>query len=125
VYWASFIVILTLDNLRDTNLTITFTNNLSLMYSIDVDLYEPGMTYTIEEGELTYSLTGDLVASGRVQSIAFVLWTGTSYQIYIRNGDNVDAMVTFGNGAMLRSRDFGYSCTGTFDDAVYESPRGF
>ncbi len=29
------------------------------------------------------------------------------------NGDIVDAVVPFGNGAMLGGRDFGYSCSGT------------
>ncbi len=103
------------DNLKDTNLTIAFIDDPLLMYSIDVVLYEPGMTYTIEEAELPYSFTIDLVATGRIQSITIALGTGASYQIHIPDGDNVDAVVAFGNGAMLEGRYFGYSCSGTLN----------
>lgn len=104
---------LALDNLRDTNLTITFTDNPSLMYFIEVGLYEPGKTYTFGEEELAYSLTVDLVASGRIESIDIILGTGASYNILIRDGYNVNATVTYGNGAVLDDRDFIFVSSGT------------
>jgi len=104
---------LALDNLRDTNVTVTFTDDPTLMYSIDVTLYIPGVTYTFEEEELAYSWTIDLVATGRVESVDVILGTGTSYSIFIRTGISIDTTITYGNGAMLDNRDFLYSCNGT------------
>lgn len=104
---------LALDNLRDTNVTVTFTDDPTLMYSIDVTLYKPGMTYTIEEEELIYSWTIDLVGTGRVKSVDVVLGTGTSYSVFVRTGISINTTITYGNGAILDNREFLYSCNGT------------
>lgn len=105
---------LALDDLKDTNVTVTFTDDPTLMYSIDVTLYVPGITYTFEYEERSDYLAVDLIATGRVESIDVVLGTGSSYEILVRNGVNIDATVAFGNNAVLGAREFIYTCTGSF-----------
>ena len=108
---------LALDDLEDTNVTVAFTDDPALMYSIDVTLYEPGLTYTFEYEEKRYHLAITLIASGRIKSINVVLGTGTPYKILIRMGDNIDTTITYDSGAVIDYLDdaFVYSCTGTLD----------
>ena len=97
-------------DLHDTNVTISFTDDTSLMYSADVVQYSSGnqhYAYYQEWEDPHYSLDFhvDTVDGSRIQSVDIVLGTGTYYQIYI-DGDNVDASVIFDNGANLAGQDF-------------------
>lgn len=112
---------LALDDLEDTNVTVTFTDDPALMYSIDVTLYSAGITFTFEYEERNDYLTVDLVAIGRIESIDVVLGIGTSYRILVRNGANINATIAFGNDAVLGGREFIYTCTGSFHFSFDES----
>ncbi|MFX0045160.1 MAG: hypothetical protein ACFE8Z_04885, partial [Candidatus Hermodarchaeota archaeon] len=74
---ADSYVSLRVDHLLDCNVTVEFEDNSQLWYSIDVVLYEPGPSITVEEtGDNDISINQDATSPVRVKSLDITLGTG-------------------------------------------------
>jgi hypothetical protein len=97
-----------LDIMRDTNVTITFVDDPTLMYSADVTQYTPGdhhyVYYQEWENRLQFAVSASEGATHRIQSIDIVLGTGIYYEIYIAG--TADVSVVYDNGAVLGGQEF-------------------
>ncbi len=92
--------ILHLGDLEDTNLTIPYVQDDSLLYSFDIELYEPasaGDAYTMDTRYPNFHLFEALV---RIQSINVTLGTGVPYSLGVW-GSDLNAEIAYDNGALV------------------------
>ena len=111
--------------LVDCNLTISFRNDSTLLYSIDVELYSDSdfRVYYSEWSEYhavkINKFEGEMsTGPARLKSVDIVLGTAAQYVIGV-GGENIDASISYGNGAKL-----GYHSDGveyTDDDFIFEA----
>jgi hypothetical protein len=115
---ADSIVSLRVDHLLDCNVTVDFEDNSLLWYSIDVVLYEPGPSITVEEtGDNDISINQDVTSPVRVKSLDITLGTGYPYRIVLGGStedesSNINAVVEIDNGAVLGGESVGFSMGG-------------
>ncbi len=115
-----------LSGLQDTNLTITYRNDSSLLYELDFTLYEPAT--------FTQAMTVDhfsehwlfLEAEQRIQSMSLVLGTGIPYTLDVWGDTPLNTTIVFDNGAIFN--DIGglgdkisYHATGVLRLAITEN----
>ncbi len=91
---------LSLGELEDTNLTVSFVEDDSLLYSFDIELYEPasaGDAYTFNTDYLEFHYLEPHV---RIRSINLTLGTGVPYSLNVW-GTNLDSEIIYDNGALV------------------------
>jgi len=118
-------VYVSLDDLRDCNLTISFVNDSSLIYSFDIQLYEPTFRSSafglIRKSYTTYGYVGvGLDAYVRMRSVNVVLGTAKPYDLGVWDGTNLNSTVTYSNSAVL-GKDFTYRATGRLTFFFFEN----
>ncbi len=115
-----------LSGLEDTNLTITYRNDSSLLYEVDFTLYEPA---TFDQAMTINPVLEHwlfLEAKMRIQSMTVVLGTGLPYTLGVWGETALNTTMIFDNGAILDEIDeFGddiyYSATGILRLAITEN----
>ena len=103
-------------NLEDTNLSISFVNDTSLVYTMDIHLYVPTLmssAFQLTLENYTGFIYATLTAAVPIRSLKITLGTGKPYLLNIVHGVNLNSTVTYSNGAVLGS-EFGYEATGSF-----------
>ncbi len=97
-----------LDELVDTNVTITFVDDADLMYAVDVTQYTPGnhhyAHYQALQDFLQFAVSVSEGSGHRIELIDIRLGNGASYDIYVSGSVNVS--VVYGNGAVLAGHEF-------------------
>ncbi len=112
---ADSIVSLRVDHLLDCNVTVEFDDSSQLWYSIDVVLYEPGPSITVEEtGDNDISINQDATSPVRVKSLDITLGTGYPNRVVLGGStedesSNINAVLEIDNGAMLGGESVGFS----------------
>ena len=109
-----------LGDLEDTNLSITFVDDPSLLYTMDIALYEPA---TPAEAYTYHPIRGYdtlLKAKVRIRSLNITLGTGVAYYIDV-GGINLDSTIIFDNGANMTWWPLTYAATGRLDLVLTEN----
>ncbi|MHA2023748.1 MAG: hypothetical protein ACTSWQ_08825 [Candidatus Thorarchaeota archaeon] len=115
-----------LNGLEDTNLTIMYRNDSSLLYEVDFTLYEPA---TFDQA---MTITRDTVhwlflnAKMRIQSMIVTLGTGLPYTLGVWSDTDLNTTMIFDNGAILDEIDglgdeINYCATGILRLAITEN----
>lgn len=115
-----------LNGLRDTNLTITYRNDSSLLYEVDFTLYEPAtfdQAMTINQDSERWLF---LNAEVRIQSMTVVLGTGLPYTLGVWGESALNTTMIFDNGAIFDDIDglgdeINYRATGVLRLALTEN----
>lgn len=113
-------------DLEDCNVTISFVNDSSVFYRLDVELYTPtfaSSAFTVEDSEGLYGVGLKFTAISRIRSVNLVLGTGTQYYVYFDCGTaNLNTTIIYSNGALMGDdARFLYSASGTLRFAFTES----
>ena len=112
---------LEIEDLEDTNLTITFSNSTSLCYSIDIVTYEGIFHYgrfhrqSSAEGSTHVRIVPDV----RIREMNITLRDDTRYNLDIA-GQNLNSLVIFSNNASLES-NLWYTATGNISIILDET----
>ena len=122
---GSGVVQFTLGNLQDSKLSISFVNDTSLLYSLDVVLNSAAFmnsVFAFQEHPSTpdYKIL-DFEASAATRSVNLVLGTAKAYFLTV-TGTNLTSTVKYGNGSMLTAKaadwvdpsTLWYDASGTF-----------
>jgi len=101
------VVQFTLGKLRDSQLSISFVNDTSLLYSLDVTLFSPAFmnsvfTFISHPSNPDYAIL-DFEASAPTRSVNLVLGTARGYFLTI-TGTNLTSSVKYGNGSLLTAK---------------------
>ncbi len=102
-------------HLEDCNLTISFVNDSSLVYAMDIQLYSPTLmtsAFQLTVENYTGFIHVTLIAAVRIRSLNLTLGIGKPYSLSILQGVNLNSTVTYSNGAVL-GKDLSYDATGT------------
>ncbi len=112
-------VVIRFTQLADCLVDVSFVNDTSLMYSVDVTLIDAGFlasSFHIERmggaGATEIWVWMDGQFSGSVKSLSVVLGTGTSYDVFLAQCENVTMTMTYDNGAIIGGRSMGFVSTG-------------
>jgi hypothetical protein len=109
-----------LRDLKDTNVTISFANDTSLLYRIDAELYDPASgSVTVDYASINVHLV-HIEGTGRQRRVDVVLGTAAKYDITIQRCENLNTTVRYGNGAVLNETWFSCRQTGIFRVSVDE-----
>ena len=111
---ASF-VDLGLVNLEDCNLTVSFVNDTSLVYAMNIQLYSPilmNSAFQLTVENKTALIFVRFNAAVRIRSLNLTLGIGKPYLLSIWQGVNLNCTVTYTNGALL-GRGLRYEATGS------------
>ena len=109
---------LILSDLEDTNLSISFVDDETLLYSIDIALYET----TLQENAFTLNTEWthfhSLTALTRIRSMNVTLGTGVPYTLTV-DGSDLSSSITYDNGALINNTSgvggvVWYEASGTF-----------
>jgi len=87
-----------------TDISINFVDNPDLMYSIDVEQYQPGHHHSTEYNVWDEHISIDVRQTNggsQTSSIDITLGTGTSYVIAIAGSSELYVSVEYNNGAVL------------------------
>jgi len=103
----------TLIDLDDTNVSITFTNSPSLWFQMEVVQYTPGLGHQTETLRLGTHNSLIVTGSTRIKSIDLVLGSEAYYSLTIL-GDNVNVTIIMDNGATISGQEYLFSATGIF-----------
>ncbi|MHA2322760.1 MAG: hypothetical protein ACXACG_14025 [Candidatus Thorarchaeota archaeon] len=99
--YANFTLFLA--DLLDTNLTISFVNDNSLLYRIDMVLYDPSSpSEAFDLDTQSYTSIHRFFTLVRVRSMNVTLGTGCTYDLAVW-GTNLSTSITYDNGARARS----------------------
>ncbi len=98
-------------DLEDTNLTISFVDDESLFYSMDIALYEPNSAGNAFETRWVASTTFSFSALTRIQSLNVTVGTGITYSFGVW-GENLDSSIAYDNGALV-GHGVTYGASGT------------
>ena len=92
-------------DLEDCNVTISFVNDSSVFYTLDVELYTPtfaSSAFTVKDSEGLYGVGLKFTATSRIRSMNLVLGTGTQYDISFYCGTaNLNTTIIYSNGALM------------------------
>lgn len=102
-------------DLEDCNLTVSFVNDTSLVYSMDIQLYNPTLrtsAFQLTVENYTAFIFARFNAAVRIRSLNLTLGTGKPYFLSVWQGINVNCTVTYANGALL-GQGLNYEATGT------------
>jgi hypothetical protein len=112
-------------SVEDCNLSISFRNDSTLMYSIDVEVYsDSDFKVNYREGVEYHSIqigvfSGQMpTGPARLKSLDIILGTAATYQI-VAGGNNLDTSIVYGNGAKLGQ--FGNGVDYSDDDVIYKA----
>jgi hypothetical protein len=112
-------VVIRFTQLADCFVDVSFVNDTSLMYSVDVTLIDAGFlasSFHIERmggaGATEIWVWMDGQSSNGVKSLSVVLGTGTSYDVVLAQCVNVTMTVTYDNGAVIGGRRMSFKSTG-------------
>jgi hypothetical protein len=109
-----------LRDLKDTNVTISFANDTSLLYRIDAELYDPASgSVTVDYASINVHLV-HIEGTGPQRRVDVVLGTAAKYDITIQRCENLNTTVRYGNGAVLNETWFSAHQTGIIRIAVDE-----
>ena len=89
-------------DLEDCNVTVSFVNDSSVFYRLDVELYNP--TFASLAFTITSSIGRGLrfTAISRIRSVNLVLGIGTQYYISFNCGTaNLNTTIIYSNGALI------------------------
>jgi hypothetical protein len=110
-----------LNDIQDCSMNVSFIDDPELLYSLDVQLYEPSpaasaFDLTVSEG--TNPLQVTFVGKVRIKEIRLVLGSGMPYGVGVL-GSNVNATVVYGNSAIGSGASFNFQTTGSFVDLQF------
>jgi hypothetical protein len=103
----------TLIDLDDTNVSVTFIDSPSLWFQMDVVQYTPGLGHQTETLRLGTHNSLIVRGSSRIMSIDLVLGSDAYYSLTIL-GDNVNVTIIMDNGATISGQEYLFSATGIF-----------
>ena len=72
------------NDLKECNVAVSFVNDSSIFYRLDVELYAPALgssPFTVKDSEDAYGVGLIFTATFRIRSVNLVLGTGTQYDI--------------------------------------------
>ncbi len=105
--------------LADCLVDVSFVNDTTLMYSVDVILTDAGLVSSSfyidrmdDAGATEIWVWMDGQFSGGVKSLTVVLGTGTPYDIFLAQCENTTMTVTYDNGAIIGGRRMSFKSTG-------------
>jgi hypothetical protein len=106
-------IYLWLTDIQDCNLTVTFTDNPDLLYSIDIDLYEaaPSSSAFVLTVEEWFDIRFQAILS--IKSLQVTLGTGVPYKIVV-SGTDVNATFIYDNNVIGSGASLNYGATGSF-----------
>ena len=112
-------VVIRFARLADCLVDVSFVNDTSLMYSVDVTLTDAGFvssSFNIDRmddaGATEIWVWMDGQFSGGVKSLTVVLGTGTPYDVFLAQCENVTMTMTYDNGAIIGGRSMSFVSTG-------------
>ncbi|RDE12817.1 MAG: hypothetical protein C4K49_09745, partial [Candidatus Thorarchaeota archaeon] len=109
-------------HLEDCNLTVSFINDTSLVYAMDIQLYSPTLmssAFQLTVENYTGFIHVTLIAAVRIRSFNLTLGIGKPYSVAILQGVNLNSTVTYSNGAVL-GKDLRYEATGVLRSIFLE-----
>ncbi len=98
-------------DLEDTNLSISFVDDATLFYSMDIALYEPASAANAFRQRWVGSTTYSFAALTRIRSMNVTVGTGIPYSFGVW-GENLDSTIAYDNGALV-GHEVTYEATGT------------
>jgi len=106
-------IYLWLTDIQDCNLTISFVDEPSLLYSIDVELYEaaPSSSAFVLTVEEWFDIRFE--ASMSMKRLQVVLGSGVPYKIVV-SGSDVNATFVYDNDVIGSGASLNYGATGSF-----------
>ncbi|MHA1389011.1 MAG: hypothetical protein ACTSUZ_10325 [Candidatus Thorarchaeota archaeon] len=115
-----------LSGLEDTNLTITYRNDSSLLYQIDFTLYEPatfGQALSVDTSSERWLLLDE---NRRIQLMSVILGSGLPYSLSIWGDTPLNTTMIFDNGAVFDDvegigDEVSYYATGILNIAITEN----
>ncbi|MEE8181990.1 MAG: hypothetical protein V3T87_01610, partial [Candidatus Thorarchaeota archaeon] len=105
--------------LKDCSVDVSFVNDTALLYSVDVILVDAGFvssSFHIDKmgsagaTEVWIWMGGE--RDGNIRSLSVVLGTGTPYDVFLGQCENVTMTVTYDNGAIIGGRSMSFVSTG-------------
>jgi hypothetical protein len=103
-------------HLEDCNVTVKFVNVTTLVYKLDIEQYESGEAFeyetTITEDNRFFMFFRGLQ---RFKSLTVTLGTATGCNLLFHKGVNLNATVTYDNGAVLGGREFIFLSSGNLN----------
>ncbi len=72
------------NDLKDCNVTVSFVNDSSVFYGLDVELYSPALgssPFTVKDSEDAYGVGLIFTVTSRIRSVNLVLGTSIQYDI--------------------------------------------
>jgi hypothetical protein len=110
-----------LTDLQDCALNVSFVDDLDLLYSIDVELYEPSPApsafeltvndYRTQSGVMDIRFEGIL----SIKSLQVTLGSGVPYTIVVSSSSsNVNATITYENNVIGSGASLNYKATGSY-----------
>ena len=111
--------------LEDCNVTVAFVNDSALIYTLDIGQYESGEAFIygthvhLDDGLRFLSLF--LLGLEPIKSITVTLGTAIGYDLYFDECINLNATVTYANGAVLGGRKVGFSYSGILNFKMTEN----
>jgi len=106
------------DALEDCNLTISFSDDTPLLFSMDIDLYQsttPALVYEFEyfDTEQSSHIHIQLIGASRIRSVTLVLEAGRSFDIVATRCANLNTTITYSNNSLLGGGQFHYEAEGS------------
>ncbi len=114
-------VLLLLDDFdtTPTDISIQFVDDPTLMYSIDVSQYEPGLHHVFQHNEREERFVVEVdqsIGGSQTSSVDITLGTGTYYAISI-DGELLDIVITYDHGAILNGQEVSIE---VFNNSTFE-----
>jgi hypothetical protein len=99
---------------EDTNITISFVDDPTLLYRLNITLYSPGSSPRVRTERLYEHIRMTIDdPPDRIQDITLLLGTSAYYGITVI-GQNLNTTITHDNGARLEWQEITYLATGIF-----------
>ncbi|MHA1812898.1 MAG: hypothetical protein ACTSYX_05615, partial [Candidatus Thorarchaeota archaeon] len=104
-------VFLNFQGLRDTNVTVRFVNDTSLMYHLELDLYDPSTKVEWIIGTSPTYHDAMLRLHGRARALTVLLGTRSPYG-FVFSGAHLNMSMVYDNGAVLGDNIIRFSFSG-------------
>jgi len=114
------------NDLKDCNVTVSYVNDSSVFYRLDVELYSPAVgssPFTAKDSKDAYDAGLIFTVTSRIRSVNLVLGTGTQYDILFDcSAANLNTTIIYSNGALMGGdARIRYWASGTLRFAFTES----
>jgi hypothetical protein len=118
-------VSLTFEDFSNCDISISFSDDMDLLYALDIDLHHPatlGSVIQIVEGQGIISLNAVSGSDSIISQIRLSLYSSIPFNLAINYCVNITADVTYSHGANLSAASFDfYESTGELGFAMVDS----